>query len=444
MVEAIADGIQDELIENLRFKLPPTAKHITERKSVTFHASGSNEYSAANGGTKLIKIGVNGDGWLDPSTVRIAFDVYNTNALSGALLRPVSGGHSFFRRLRILANGTIVEDISEFNRCQELFTILMNKNSKVNVDAESFGCPPYDYTTNEAVANFPGIAGQQSQTIIFTPLSGILSQNRWLPLRYVPLVFELELVSDNTLPFVLKTIGPFDSTNTSDSWNIQNVQIKADICTLDNTVQNDFTELLLSGKSLNINYCTYISQFQSILSGSGTGQQKVRINIARSLSRLKSIFVTLEKAQAGSAVYKDFNNFYSPMYTASDDAILGKANEIEFQVQVGPNMLPEYPIRSHGEAFYQLKKTLGIQSSALHSFDINAQQYRRNKFVLAIDTERVLSASFTGLNTRSGEMLNIRLDNTGTNSANYAHNMYVLLHADCVMEVNDGGIRILD
>ena len=107
-------------------------------------------------------------------------------------------------------------------------------------------------------------------------------------------------------------------------------------------------------------------------------------------------------------------------------------------------MLPEYPIRSHAEAFYQLKKTLGIQSSALHSFDINAQQYRRNKFVLAIDTERVLSASFTGLNLRSGEMLNIRLDNTGTNSAYYAHNMYVLLHADCVMEIQDGGIRISD
>ena len=64
----------------------------------------------------------------------------------------------------------------------------------------------------------------------------------------------------------------------------------------------------------------------------------------------------MEKAQTGSAVYKEFNNFYSPMYTANDDAILGKANEIEFQVQVGPKMLPEYPIRSHAEAFYQLKK----------------------------------------------------------------------------------------
>ena len=66
---------------------------------------------------------------------------------------------------------------------------------------------------------------------------------------------------------------------------------------------------------------------------------------------------------------------------------------------------------------YQLRKTLGIQSSALHSFNISAQEYKRRKFVLAIDTEAILSASFSGKNTKNGEMLNIRFDNIGTNTA---------------------------
>ena len=170
MVEAIANGVEDLLIDGLRFKLPSSATYITDRKSVTFYTSGSNEYSTS--GTKLIKIAVNGENWMDPSTLRIAFDVLNTDA-AGALLRPLSGGWSFFRRLRILCGGAIIEDISEFNRCQELFTTLINKNSKINIDAEGFGLSPFDYTTAETVANFPGIAGGQSQTIIFTPLSGI-------------------------------------------------------------------------------------------------------------------------------------------------------------------------------------------------------------------------------------------------------------------------------
>ena len=117
--------------------------------------------------------------------------------------------------------------------------------------------------------------------------------------------------------------GIFNIANTSNSWKIQNVQMKCDIVTLDNALDNSYAELLLSGKSLPISYNTYISQFQSILSGT-VGQQKVRINVARSLSRLKSVFISFDKANTvASAVYKDFNSFYSPMMTASNDAILG-------------------------------------------------------------------------------------------------------------------------
>ena len=454
MVEAIANGVEDLLIDGLSFKLPSSATYVTDRKSVTFYTSGSNEYSTS--GTKLIKIAVNGDNWMDPSTLRIAFDVVNTASGAGALLRPLSGGWSFFRRLRILAQGSIVEDITEYNRCHEMFTTLINKNSKVNIDAEGFGLPAWDYTTDVTTNNFPGIiGGSQSQTVIFTPLSGILSQSKYLPLRYCNLVFELELVGDNTIPFVLNTVAPFTSTNTSNSWKIQNVQLKVDVCTLDNQLDNQYTEVLLSGKSLPINYSTYISQFQSILSGTN-GQQKVRINISRSLSRLKSVFVTLDKADTStqSAVYKEFNNFYSPMMplnngdgTAHNNPIIGSASavELEFQIQLADKLYPEYPIRSSAEGFYQLRKTLGIQSSALHSFNVSAQEYKRRKFILGIDTENILSASFSGKNTKNGEMLNIRFDNgAGTQLTNYAHSMYVVLHSDNIMEISDSGVRVYD
>ena len=45
------------------------------------------------------------------------------------------------------------------------------------------------------------------------------------------------------------------------------------------------------------------------------------------------------------------------------------------QLMIGSKMYPEYPIRSHSEAFYQLKKTLGVQTSDIHSFDINPRQW---------------------------------------------------------------------
>ena len=42
MVEAIANGIEDKLIDGLSFKMNPGASYVVDRRSVTFHPQGSN------------------------------------------------------------------------------------------------------------------------------------------------------------------------------------------------------------------------------------------------------------------------------------------------------------------------------------------------------------------------------------------------------------------
>ena len=44
MVEAIANGVEDVLIDSLSFKLNPGASYITNRKSVTWWTSGAQSY----------------------------------------------------------------------------------------------------------------------------------------------------------------------------------------------------------------------------------------------------------------------------------------------------------------------------------------------------------------------------------------------------------------
>ena len=107
MVEAMANGIEDKLIDGLSFKLNPGASYVTDRRSVTYHPQGSNIYKPV-AGTKLIRILLTGDNWLDPSTLRIMFTLNNDEASGSAKrLRPLSGPHSFFRRMRILAAGQL-------------------------------------------------------------------------------------------------------------------------------------------------------------------------------------------------------------------------------------------------------------------------------------------------------------------------------------------------
>ena len=54
MVEAIANGIEDKLIDGLSFKMSPGASYVTDRRSVTYHPQGSNIYKPL-AGTKLTK-----------------------------------------------------------------------------------------------------------------------------------------------------------------------------------------------------------------------------------------------------------------------------------------------------------------------------------------------------------------------------------------------------
>ena len=122
------------------------------------------------------------------------------------------------------------------------------------------------------------------------------------------------------------------------------------MCTLDNALDNSYAQHLLSGKSLPINYDIWVSQFQTI---AGTAPI---VNITRALTRLKSVFVTLD-TDFGSGWRniwwrKPLNDVYSPnsREETSGSMVFDKSGEFEFQLQCGSKLYPEYPIRSHAEA----------------------------------------------------------------------------------------------
>ena len=69
IMEATANSVEDPLISGLFFRLQPGASYVTDRRSVTCHPQGSNIYTVK--GTKVIKLLISGDNWLDPSTFRI-------------------------------------------------------------------------------------------------------------------------------------------------------------------------------------------------------------------------------------------------------------------------------------------------------------------------------------------------------------------------------------
>ena len=108
-------------------------------------------------------------------------------------------------------------------------------------------------------------------------------------------------------------------------------------------------------------------------------------------------------------------------------------------------MFPEYPVRSLAETFYQFKKSLGIHGSAFHSVSITPKQYRTDHFIIGIDTEKVLEAGFTGLNTKAGDLMVVRGKYANSNSLTaWCNSVYVIMHTDNILEIRDTGAQVFD
>ena len=82
--------------------------------------------------------------------------------------------------------------------------------------------------------------------------------------------------------------------------------------------------------------------------------------------------------------------------------------EIEYQLQVGSKMFPEYPCRSLAHAYFELRKSLGIASSSFHSISINRYKYMATHFIMGVDCEKIIEAGFSGLNSKAGDLMSIR------------------------------------
>ena len=463
-MEATAQSVEDYLIDGLSFKLSPGASYITNRRSVTYHPSDGNDYSPT--GIKVIRLTLTGDGWLDASTLRIMFKLNNTNtdtaaaALSG-ILYPISGPWSFFRRMRVLCGGQLIEDIDYYNRVHEMFHNFQSRDVRINDMIEGFGNnstlaqddynqvhPPYTALNADQWNLGHGIPQGASEFVCFRPLSGLIGQGKMLPLRYAPITIELEVVNSTIEPVIVQHRDATPVTvNHSTSWTISEFQVKCDICSIDNALDNEYAQHLLSGKSLPISYSTYITQLQAI-----AGTSSIAVNVQRAFSRLKSIFIStactgqlaITPAVANTrCLSKEWNLFYHPMNSVSGN--YSPALDFEFQLQIGSKLFPEYPIRSTKEAFYQLRKCLGVHNSTFHSLDITPAQYQSYKHIIGIDTEKVLSAGFTGLNTKAGDLMTVKFNGIPTgNAAILPDKLYIVMHADMIMNIRDTGVEVLE
>ena len=267
----------------------------------------------------------------------------------------------------------------------------------------------------------------QARRVQFKPLLGLFNQDKLIPLRYCPIQIELELVNHQADAVITAETEGFGNGS---NWDITDIQCKCDLLTLDSSLQNEYASHLLSGKSLPINFSTWNHTNQS------TGNDKnFSAHITRAVTRLKSIILTLHKPD--NVYYKTSHDFYHP---CANNGALSLANEHSYQIQIGSKLVPEYPVSNLAESFSHLRKVVG------RSFKKHSSWYRNRKYIIGLDLEKISGAGFTGMNMKNGDLLTLNFRDCDAlgNSDSIPSRVFCALNYDCVLNIQDSGVQLLD
>ena len=176
-MEAHVASTEDQLVPGLSYKLPSAANYIHSRTSVTQWPLGGNQHSP--NGVRLMRFhlsdGMSGGGgggsFLDPSTLRLAYTIKNLDN-SNPMKMQANSPVIFFQRMRILLNGTLVEDISYLGRLQQMLDIMLPTNRRLSHTISGFG-----QLTSTANQNF---GKGTSQELLSSPLQSRSEEHQHL------------------------------------------------------------------------------------------------------------------------------------------------------------------------------------------------------------------------------------------------------------------------
>ena len=169
----------------------------------------------------------------------------------------------------------------------------------------------------------------------------------------------------------------------------------------------------------------------SVKSAVPTGSSLYCFPIARGFTRLSTVYLSFWDGTG-----KFVNSFYSPLVGLTNTTL---NDEFEYHLTVGSERYPQFSIDSHQECFYRLRLARQI-AQGTDSVSISPHAYRTNKFITALNLEKVPGASsHSGINTRSGSQLSLQLRNTGQ-----ATTCHVILVYDQICNISAAGVEVLD
>ena len=77
---------------------------------------------------------------------------------------------------------------------------------------------------------------------------------------------------------------------------------------------------------------------------------------------------------------------------------------------------------------------------------MHSSWYRSRKYIIGLDLEKISGAGFTGLSTKAGDLLTINFRDCDALGAadSVPSSVFCALNYDCVLNIQDSGIQLVD
>ena len=120
----------------------------------------------------------------------------------------------------------------------------------MNDAIEGFGESKFASITFDSADHPSPLPKGLTHIVCFTPLSGLRSQDKFLPIRYCPIQLEFELVGTATDAVQGSASAALTFPGRSESFEIRDVQLKCDLVQLDNSLDYEYASHFFKWKTI--------------------------------------------------------------------------------------------------------------------------------------------------------------------------------------------------
>ena len=381
--------------------------------------------------TRTAKVTVTDANFIDLSTLYFTFRIRNNSGVNA--LRPLSAiPHCWWRRLRWMLNGTVLEDIAQLSRVEEQVSRFVSTNKRRNYGDAGSGWEHLDDTGSSSLPKT--IAAGESKKVSWRPLSsGWLACGRYCPLlggSAGGLSCELEL-SD-------LTDACLDAAGLSTDWQIEEFEMHVDSVTMTSELASAMADQLIND-SILIPFQSVSCDVQYLPNAS----TNVVLSLSKQVSRLNTVMVSFADHIAGVPT-NDAAGIHSKLMNRFYLAGASKETVSSF-LQLNNMRYPQHDTVGAQQHFIKLQKGLGIYNSVSHSVAFDQDAYGGTDdgaldaryFVCMTDCEMVPHVSATGQPVLGGGVIQFTGKNLGAPTM-----AFITTTFDAVCEIRNQGCAL--